>query len=400
MKSNIFIPKKIKVGFQHRDDTYTKKLAYVIYYDQKGILRKETSWKGWIHDEEIKVAQHNPETRSWEHVMRPGIKPEDFDNIPLEGFVLNKKVGGERYSWNPRQTYTRVFDPRGFEFEITIPNLLYILENTNSIKGKGLEGKFVYGWDGKELVLIPESAPELEAIKDFTEMQAVSFSKKDLIPGHLFLTKQNTKVMYIGHFTEYSSSGIATKTKKYFFSEKITQHDKSEMLRLETRSSYQHIAKKLSDVPEPEFAELFESLEHDHRYSGRVEDKLIDMSLQDFKTHMLDGTSYGGMYFETVNAANDMFTVAFYKDGTNDTFNLQTTWRREFVKRGNYKHYSYLQNNNFSYWGRNDETKFKEKMLKEAGHTQGSYYTAEQLYEMFKPKKLITILENGKEEQR
>lgn len=41
MKSNIFIPKKIKVGFQERSDTFTKKLAYVIYYDQKGKLRKE-----------------------------------------------------------------------------------------------------------------------------------------------------------------------------------------------------------------------------------------------------------------------------------------------------------------------------------------------------------------------
>ena len=33
MKANIFIPKEIKVGFQERDSTYTKKLAYVIYYD-------------------------------------------------------------------------------------------------------------------------------------------------------------------------------------------------------------------------------------------------------------------------------------------------------------------------------------------------------------------------------
>jgi hypothetical protein len=31
MKANIFIPKEIKVGFQERDSTYTKKLAYVIY---------------------------------------------------------------------------------------------------------------------------------------------------------------------------------------------------------------------------------------------------------------------------------------------------------------------------------------------------------------------------------
>ncbi len=47
MKTNIFIPEKINVGFQERSDTYTKKLAYVIYFDQKGVLRKEASWNSW-----------------------------------------------------------------------------------------------------------------------------------------------------------------------------------------------------------------------------------------------------------------------------------------------------------------------------------------------------------------
>ena len=40
-KSNFFIPEKIKVGYNSRNDTYTKKLAYIIYYDNKGVLRKE-----------------------------------------------------------------------------------------------------------------------------------------------------------------------------------------------------------------------------------------------------------------------------------------------------------------------------------------------------------------------
>lgn len=47
MKSNIFIPPIINVGYQNRSGTYTGKLAYVIYYDEKGKLRKETSWNSW-----------------------------------------------------------------------------------------------------------------------------------------------------------------------------------------------------------------------------------------------------------------------------------------------------------------------------------------------------------------
>ena len=34
MKTNIFIPAKINVVFQERKDTYTSKLAYVIYFDE------------------------------------------------------------------------------------------------------------------------------------------------------------------------------------------------------------------------------------------------------------------------------------------------------------------------------------------------------------------------------
>lgn len=32
MNSKLFIPTKIKVGYQNRSDTYTKKLAYIILF--------------------------------------------------------------------------------------------------------------------------------------------------------------------------------------------------------------------------------------------------------------------------------------------------------------------------------------------------------------------------------
>lgn len=148
MRSSIFIPKIINVGYQNRSETYTGKLAYVIYYDEKGKLRKETSWNGW-RDENI--------------------PNNEYDNIPTEGFVLNKKAGDYSTGWDHRHAYCRVYDPRGFEFEITIENLLYILENANCIRGKGLEGEFVYGWDGKDLVLMPVESPDYKEIAEFNK---------------------------------------------------------------------------------------------------------------------------------------------------------------------------------------------------------------------------------------
>jgi hypothetical protein len=111
MKNSMYIPKTIKVGYQKRTDTYSGKLGYVVYVDEKGKLRKEKSWNSW-RDHKI---DHS-----------------DLDNKPIEGFVLNRDVGGVRrsYGWNSRIEKVRVYDPRGFEFEISIPNLLFILQES------------------------------------------------------------------------------------------------------------------------------------------------------------------------------------------------------------------------------------------------------------------------------
>lgn len=182
--NNAFIPQKIKVGFQERDDTYTGKLAYVIYFDEKGTLRKEKSWEEW--------RSHR-------------ITPVEFNNVPTEGFVLNKKVGGEQTDWYYRNTYVRVYDPRNFEFEITIPNLLFILENTSAIKGKGLEGKFVYGWDGAELILIPTDNPTYNSLKKLQDLKfnKNTISTKDLVIGATYLHKSNEPYVYMGVFDHY-----------------------------------------------------------------------------------------------------------------------------------------------------------------------------------------------------
>lgn len=186
MKSTIFIPKTIKVGFQNRSDTYTGKLGYVIYYDEKGKLRKETSWEGW---------------------RDKNIEPLELDNVPMEGFVLNKKVGDYNSGWgNHRMAYTRVYHPNGgWEFEITIENLLYILEHCTSTKGKGLEGELILGWDGKNHVLLPVDSPDYKAINAYNDILQDDFklSAKTIQVGATYLTKGNEEWTYIGKFNYY-----------------------------------------------------------------------------------------------------------------------------------------------------------------------------------------------------
>ena len=245
MNNTVFLPKRINVGYQKRKDTYTGSLAYIIYWDAKGKLRKETSWESW-RDKKIKATE--------------------FENTPTEGFVLNKKVGGDNWSgWNPRQTYSRVYDPRGFEFEITVPNLLYILENANSIKGKGLEGKFVYGWDGTELLLIPECAPEYNQLQEFSELLEgkEQVKSKDLVLGGTYLTNKNTEVIYLGKFDYYGYSwkvgSDSNKGKHHFF------QDGKYLLTLKSLSN--RIIRTVSTDPVANYAELMDKLECNTSYS-------------------------------------------------------------------------------------------------------------------------------------
>ena len=181
--TKLIIPQKINVGFQERKGTYTGKLAYVIYWDKKGVLRKERSWEGW-RDKKI--------------------TNEEFVNEPTDGFVLNKKVGDYRSRFGGRSAWIRIYDPRGFEFEISVQNLIFILEECSSIKGKGLEGEFVYSWNGKDLVLLPVDSVEYKESFEYTNLQTKKITKKDMEEGCLYKTKENETVMYLGRHIWYN----------------------------------------------------------------------------------------------------------------------------------------------------------------------------------------------------
>ena len=170
------IPQTLKVGFQERSDTYSGKLAYVTYINKKNEIAKQTSWNGWRSKD---------------------IEPETYDNVPTEGFVLNRRTGGYKSGWNFRQTYCRVYDPRGFEVEISMENLLYILQECTSTKGKGLEGTFVYAWEGPTLILLPAESEDYKASTELQNKQE-KISIKDLKVGASYKGKEKDYLIYIG----------------------------------------------------------------------------------------------------------------------------------------------------------------------------------------------------------
>lgn len=244
--AKLIIPDKLKVGFQKREGTYTGKLAFVVYIDSKGVLRKERSWDNWRHKD---------------------ISPIEYDNEPTEGFVLNKGVGGNRtWGWHHRNEYIRVYDPRDFEFEISVANLLFILRECDCSKGKGLEGKFVYAWDRDNLVLLPAGCEDYKNSKQFTELQDKSVKAKELIPGATYLTKQQEKLTYLGRFEYFFMIGNGYRDtpkadlkgvhkRHVFWDDKVSDYTKKPM-GFVYKDDLKSIAVLESDTPVSNFAKL------------------------------------------------------------------------------------------------------------------------------------------------
>lgn len=321
----IFLPERINVGYQERNDTYTGKLAYVIYYDNKGVLRKEKSWDGWRSKD---------------------IMPTIFENIPTGGFVINKKVGDYNSSWGGRKAWCRIYDPRNFEFEISVENLLYILENTNSIVGKGLEGEFVYGWSGKDLVLIPCGSPDYKEIKrknDFLK-SGKTYKGKDLIKGATYMHKNGEELIYVdrvdylGEKYDYDLSKYIPKTsKKYIFYNR--QKDKDSIYStgfFECVSVGKILVNTISDICIEDYANVYEKMQHRSWLSPIDSDRAeySEMTLEEFRKHTYHNWNfsyYTKYYGEIVKLEYN------YKYSRSDDYSYSLTLKNRVVKTYNSK---------------------------------------------------------------
>lgn len=231
--SKLFIAPKLKIGFQNRSGTYTGKLAYIIYFDEKGKLRKEKSWESWRDTD---------------------IAPEEYENVPTDGFTINKDI--KRYSgewFSSTRTMIRIHDPRGFEFEITTENLIGILMHTDCLR-RGLVGEFVYAWMGPELVLLPTNSEEYQNAVKYTTGLSKKVSSKSLIPGVSYKTKQLTDAIYIGKMNWYEYPYPAGTIPRKEIKTHVFTCDNGKTF--ERKSSPSFLSEPNSDVPVDNYAEL------------------------------------------------------------------------------------------------------------------------------------------------
>lgn len=199
MHSNLYIPKKIKVGFNKRTDTFTGKLGFVTYFDDKGQLRQEKSWEGW-RDKKIDAVE--------------------FDNEPQSNFVFNKDVNRNGH-WSD-VTKVRIYDTRDFEFEIDVGNMMYILMHSD-ISKRDIAEPCVFAWSGKNLILLPVNSEEYRNSVVNTRKQNAVFNLKTLVLGHTYSTKKQGDAVYLGHHEwagfSYAGNAIVPESmgKKHIF---------------------------------------------------------------------------------------------------------------------------------------------------------------------------------------
>lgn len=336
---------------------------------KRGKLRKETSWNGW-RDKDI--------------------PNNEYDNIPTEGFVLNKKAGDYSTGWDHRHAYCRVYDPRGFEFEITIENLLYILENANCIRGKGLEGEFVYGWDGKDLVLMPVESPDYKEISEFNKIihNNECVKAKDLIIGATYLTKDNENWIYMGKFDVYDRyKNWKNKGKHFWFwKDSYFEHYRS--------MPKNKFIKCIDDKCNEKYADIFDKLEENPEYSP------YDSSKDEYKYFTLDEFKKGDYWWGRIRFISEYYSGNKYVFETykrDDNLYIIYKIQMEYMHYGPYEERvkvtdifpttsKMVKSNRYPY---NDK---EEKHMIPV--------TIEQIFETMKPMYIQKYLTNGREYER
>lgn len=173
------VPEKLKVGFQKREDTFDGQLSFITYYDQKDVLKKEKSWSSWVDS---------------------SISPIDIENRPTKGFIVNKSINRGNYYFGGGRDVVRIYDPRGFEFEISTGNYVGLSEYIDIIKGE-LAGELVFAFDsGGNLLLLPVNSEQYSLSVNHTQLKGKNFSAKSLVVGGVYLDKNEKQCIYIGRY--------------------------------------------------------------------------------------------------------------------------------------------------------------------------------------------------------
>ena len=170
--------KKIRIGFQNRKDALSGKLAFLSFSKDGKNLVNKTVFNKWCDN---------------------SIKKEKFENNFIAGFVLSKANLHQLYQRTIG--FVRVYHPNGFDFEIPLENVYYLMQYTLIDHGQiKNECKIFFDKENKPWIL-PEEALNIkelriEKVKDVDEEIESNISNHQItVEDYIGANKKNWVVV-------------------------------------------------------------------------------------------------------------------------------------------------------------------------------------------------------------
>jgi hypothetical protein len=169
---------KVYVGFQKRNTESGSPLGFLTPWGEDSAAKKR-----------METVDKWSSASKFESVV--------LDNIPVSGFRVSDSA--RRNGWNGGNTVIQIEDPRGFELQISVDNMIQIMSGNLILDGE-IKVPCVWGRDGKDNILLPtNSEPYMNAIEN-TERLKQTFSMRSVKPGNTIELKDGRVGIYYGAY--------------------------------------------------------------------------------------------------------------------------------------------------------------------------------------------------------
>lgn len=287
----IKFPAKHYIGFQARPSVDELPLAFMTPdgTDKAAEKRKATvdSWaKGYGYDGRNEAEDKLP--------------AQSYENKPMIGFKMGRSIRHGGGGWGQGNVKWRIEDPRGFELEITSPNLAQIMNFSTIEKGEILE-ECIWARLGAENILVPVDSDVYRATVRNTERMAKSASMKDINIGDHAVLQNGDEGTYYGAFYIANTDRYSNYSHKLIFSGK----KRHVFLMQRPGSDGNTSVRFFKAVASPKLSELFEGTAMTHEEAEGEVNKLIQQGVELNEA----GQSYNsaiGVSIEQIDAS--MFT--------------------------------------------------------------------------------------------
>ena len=174
----LYIPNDITIGFKSLPNSFSGKKGFITYKEigkKEDVLLNQNKFNDWIDNPKDTIT---------------------IKNKPTSGFVINKQMSKEHYYLGTINTIL-VYHPEGFEFEISLSNLMHLLEHSD-VNSQEIKTECVLGWDNNYPYLITTNCKEYVEAKQKSDQIIEVSDLTDLVVGRTYYTKKEKNLIYIG----------------------------------------------------------------------------------------------------------------------------------------------------------------------------------------------------------